>query len=125
MDGVAADFPYLPIIMAHVSHHLWEEALTVAIVKPNVYFDISNWQMVFNNHPGEFYRRLRAVLDGVGPWLVFFATDGPYLNVILPIDVWVKGIKEPDLSSRTDVSFTQEEIDAVMGIAFAHLMNLE
>jgi predicted TIM-barrel fold metal-dependent hydrolase len=125
VDDVAADFPDLPIIIAHVSHRMWEEALAVASVKPNIYFDISNWQTVFNNHPQEFYRTLRAILDEVGPWRVFFATDGPYLNVLCPLDTWVKAVKEPDLSSCPDVSFTQEEIDAVMGDAFARFMKLE
>lgn len=124
IDDVAADFPDLPIIMAHVGHHLWEEALAVASVKPNTYVDISNWQMVFNRDPARFYRTLRAILDEIGPWRVFFASDGPYLNVILPLDKWVRAVKEPDLSSCPEVSFSGEEIDAVMGGAFARLMNL-
>jgi len=125
VDDVAADFPDLPIIMAHVGHQMWNEALAVASVKTNIYFDISNWQMVFNRNPGEFYRVLREIIDEVGPWKVFFGTDGPYLNVLCPLETWVKAVKEPDLSACPDVSFTQDELDAVMGKAFAGFMKLE
>src|SRR4030042_5044561 len=39
VDDVAADFPDLPIILAHVGLSDWEEALGVAVAKPNVTFD--------------------------------------------------------------------------------------
>ncbi|MBN2027657.1 MAG: amidohydrolase [Actinobacteria bacterium] len=125
VDDVAADFPDLPIIMAHVAHELWQEALLVASVKPNVYFDFSGWQIVFNNHPQAFYSMLRAVVDLVGPWRVFFGTDGPYLNVLCPWDTWIKAVTEPDLSCCPEVTFTPEETEIIMGKAFAKLMGME
>jgi hypothetical protein len=124
VDDVAADFPGLPIIMAHVSHALWKEALLVAEVKPNIYFDFSGWQITFNHHPTEFYMMLRRIIDDVGPWRVFFGSDGPYLNVVCPLDVWVKAIKEPDLSKCPDITFTEEEKEIIMGKAFARLMGI-
>jgi len=124
VDDVAADFPEVPIIMAHVAHELWQEALLVASVKPNIYFDFSGWQMVFNHHPEVFYRMLRAVIDLVGPWRVFFGTDGPYLNVLCPLDTWVKAINSPDFSACPEISFTSEETEIIMGKAFARMMKL-
>lgn len=125
VDDVAADFPDLPIIMAHVAHSLWEEALLVAEIKPNIYFDFSGWQIKYMSHPAEFYRMLRAVIDQIGPWRVFFGTDGPFLNMLCPWDNWVKAIAEPDVSSCPDVSFTPEEMEIVLGKAFARLMELD
>jgi predicted TIM-barrel fold metal-dependent hydrolase len=43
LDDVAADFPDMPIIMAHPSFPWQEEALSVATHKPNVYIDMSGW----------------------------------------------------------------------------------
>src|SRR6202142_2967682 len=43
IDDVAADFPDLPIILAHPSFPWQEEALAVATHKPNVYIDLSGW----------------------------------------------------------------------------------
>jgi uncharacterized protein len=43
LDDVAADFPEMPIILAHPSFPWQEEALSVATHKPQVYIDLSGW----------------------------------------------------------------------------------
>ncbi len=43
IDDVAADVPELDIILAHPSFPWQEEALAVAVHKPNVYIDLSGW----------------------------------------------------------------------------------
>ncbi len=43
VDDVAADFPGLDIILAHPSFPWQDEALAVAVHKPNVYIDLSGW----------------------------------------------------------------------------------
>ena len=43
LDDVAADFPDMPIILAHPSFPWQEEALAVATHKPQVYIDLSGW----------------------------------------------------------------------------------
>ena len=125
LDDVAADFPGLSIIMAHTGIAAWEEALEVAAVKPNVYLDFSGWQVTFLQTPSEFYRVLRRALDVVGPWRVFFGSDGPILNPLLPLDRWVLAFKDPDLSSCPQITFTDDEKEIILGKAFARLMKLD
>jgi predicted TIM-barrel fold metal-dependent hydrolase len=43
LDRVAVDFPDMPIILAHPSFPWQEEALSVALHKPQVYIDLSGW----------------------------------------------------------------------------------
>jgi hypothetical protein len=43
IDDVAADFPGLNIILAHPSFPWQDEALAIAVHKPNVYIDLSGW----------------------------------------------------------------------------------
>ena len=43
IDDVAVDFPDLDIILAHPSFPWQEEALAIAVHKPNVYIDLSGW----------------------------------------------------------------------------------
>ena len=43
VDDVAADFPDLEIILAHPSFPWQDEALAIAVHKPNVYIDLSGW----------------------------------------------------------------------------------
>jgi len=125
LDDVAADFPDLPIIMAHVAQEMKEEALIVARMKTNVYFDISGWQGTAINRPRAFYSMLRKLLDEVGPWRVFFASDGPFNELVCPLDRWVRALTEPDPTTCPEISFTPEEIEIVMGKAFARLLKID
>jgi predicted TIM-barrel fold metal-dependent hydrolase len=43
IDDVAADFPDLDIILAHPSFPWQDEALAIAVHKPNVFIDLSGW----------------------------------------------------------------------------------
>ena len=123
VDDVAADFPDLTIIMAHVAHSLWKEALLVAEVKPNVLVDISGWQITFNHHPEEFYTMLRRLLDDLGPWRVLFGTDGPYLDVLCPLDRWLDALRRPEEHGCPEnISFSEEEKEIVLGRAAARLL---
>jgi ferredoxin len=43
VDDVAVDFPELKIVLAHPSFPWQDEALAVAVHKPQVYIDLSGW----------------------------------------------------------------------------------
>ena len=43
LDDVAVDFPDMPIVMAHPSVPWQDEALSIAVHKPQVYIDLSGW----------------------------------------------------------------------------------
>ena len=43
IDDVAVDFPDMPIIMAHPSFPWQDEAISVCLLKPQVYIDLSGW----------------------------------------------------------------------------------
>jgi predicted TIM-barrel fold metal-dependent hydrolase len=43
LDDVAVDFPDMTIILAHPSWPWTDEALSIALHKPNVYIDLSGW----------------------------------------------------------------------------------
>lgn len=124
VDDVASDFPDLPIIMAHAGHHWWEETLLVCSVKPNCYIDISGWQREIAEDPQAFYYVLRKFIDNIGPWRIFFASDGPYLNAILPLAQWVEAVKSPSLPGDSDINFSRDELDIIMGKAFARLLKI-
>jgi predicted TIM-barrel fold metal-dependent hydrolase len=62
-------------------------------------------------HPDRFYQWLRDAIDDVGPEKVLFGSGFPNPNVLTPEAEWVKAIKEP----KTDLKFSAEEIDFVLG----------
>jgi len=74
LDDVAADFPDMPIIMAHPSIPWQDEALSVATHKPNVYIDLSGWS------PKYFPPQLVQYANTLLKHKVLFGTDNPVLS---------------------------------------------
>ncbi|WP_172292545.1 amidohydrolase family protein [Pseudoruegeria sp. HB172150] len=80
IDDVAADFPDMPIIMAHPAFPWQEEALAVCQHKPNVYIDLSGWS------PKYFPEILVKYCNSLIRKKVLFGSDWP---AITP-DRWLK-----------------------------------
>jgi predicted TIM-barrel fold metal-dependent hydrolase len=74
LDQVAADFPDMPIIMAHPSVPWQDEALSVAVHKPQVYIDLSGWS------PKYFPPQLVQYANTLLREKVLFGTDYPALT---------------------------------------------
>jgi predicted TIM-barrel fold metal-dependent hydrolase len=74
VDDVAADFPDLPIILAHPSFPWQDEALAVATHKPQVYIDLSGWS------PKYFPPQLVQYANTLLKEKVLFGTDYPLLT---------------------------------------------
>ncbi|MFB6672426.1 amidohydrolase family protein [Streptomyces sp. NPDC056390] len=74
IDDVAADFPAMPIIMAHPSFPWQDEALAVATHKPQVYIDLSGWSPKY--FPPQLIQYANTLLKDK----VLFGTDYPLLT---------------------------------------------
>ncbi len=74
LDHVAVDFPDMPIILAHPSFPWQEEALAVALHKPQVYIDLSGWS------PKYFPPLLVQYANTLLKDKVLFGTDFPMLT---------------------------------------------
>ena len=61
LDAVAADFPALPIIMAHPSVPWQDEAIAVATHKSNVWIDLSGWSPKY--FPDALVRQANSLLQ--------------------------------------------------------------
>jgi len=74
LDDVAADFPDLPIIMAHPSVPWQDEQLSVATHKPNAYIDLSGWS------PKYFEAKLVHYANTLLKNKVLFGSDNPVIQ---------------------------------------------
>jgi predicted TIM-barrel fold metal-dependent hydrolase len=74
LDDVAADFPDLPIIMAHPAVPWQEEQLSVALHKPNAYIDLSGWS------PKYFEAKLVQYANTLLKHKVLFGSDNPVIQ---------------------------------------------
>lgn len=110
LDDVAADFPDVRIQAAHTGNLAWRDTLAVASVKPNVYCDLSGWQIRYLRNSKRFYEDVREVLDTVGPGRVMWGTDAPYYRALLPDSDWLRAFTE-----APEGAFTSEEVEAIVG----------
>lgn len=117
VDDVAADFPELTIILAHAGLSAWwQEAAGVASVAPNVYLDISGWQVMARLRPLEFYTALRSLINTVGARRILWGSDYPALRLLMSAAAWARALTDPPEVARSHgISFTAEEIAAIMG----------
>jgi predicted TIM-barrel fold metal-dependent hydrolase len=74
LDGVAADFPDLQIVMAHPSVPWQDEALSVATHKHSTWIDLSGWSPKY--FPAELVRYANSLLKD----RVLFGSDFPLLT---------------------------------------------
>ncbi|HEY4456643.1 MAG TPA: amidohydrolase family protein [Pseudonocardiaceae bacterium] len=74
LDDVAVDFPDLTIIIAHPSFPWQDEALAVAVHKPNVYIDLSGWSPKY--FPPQLVRYANSLLQDK----MLFGSDFPLLT---------------------------------------------
>lgn len=74
LDDVAIDFPDSPLIIAHPSWPWQDEALSVAMHKPNVYIDLSGWS------PKYFPKQLVQYANTLLKDRMLFGTDFPLIT---------------------------------------------
>lgn len=106
LDDVAVDFPDMPIIMAHPSFPWQEEALAVALHKPNVYIDLSGWS------PKYFPPLLVKYANSMLPHKMLFGSDFP---VITP-DRWIEDFKELNMRPQVIPLIMKENARRILKI---------
>jgi predicted TIM-barrel fold metal-dependent hydrolase len=74
IDDVAADFPGLPIVLAHPSVPWQDEAISIATHKANVFIDLSGWSPKY--FPAQLVRAASSFLQDK----VLFGSDYPLLT---------------------------------------------
>jgi predicted TIM-barrel fold metal-dependent hydrolase len=124
LDDVAADFPDLTIIAAHMSHTWWQDLLAIAAVKPNIFVDISGWELEAMAHYEDFCRILKRFTDELGYDRILFGTDGPGFRQVCPPRDYVQLIRGLPQKSPEGIKFTEEEISAILGGNAQRILNL-
>lgn len=106
LDDVAADFPDMPIILAHPAVPWQDEQLSVAIHKPNVYIDLSGWS------PKYFEAKLIQYANTLLKGKVLFGSDNP---VILP-DRWIAEFEKLPIKPEVRPLIMKENAAKLLGL---------
>lgn len=106
IDDVAVDFPSMKIVMAHPSFPWQDEALSVALHKPQVFIDLSGWA------PRRFPPQLIAYMRSALKRQVLFGSDYP---LITP-DGWIEGFHGLALDESVERLILVENAAGLLGL---------
>lgn len=113
IDKIAVDFPKIKFQIAHIGNPWTSEAIAVAAKNPNVYLDISMWEVHFKMAPFAMFQTLVEAKMACGTEKILFGSDWPLFAPILSLKEWVDGIKTMELPPPLQMmglpEFTEEE----------------
>lgn len=109
LDDVAADFPGMPIIMAHPSFPWQDAALAVATHKPQVHIDLSGWSPKY--FPPQLVRYANSLLADK----VLFGSDFPLLTP----DRWLRDFDGLDIKPEVRPKILKDNAVRLLGLGGA------
>lgn len=107
VDDVAADFPDMPIILAHPSFPWQDEALAVATHKPQVYIDLSGWSPKY--FPPQLVQYANTLLRDK----MLFGSDYPLLTP----DRWLADFAKLPIKDEVRPKILKENAARLLGLA--------
>ncbi len=106
IDDVAVDFPDMPIVMAHPSFPWQDEAISIALHKPQVYIDLSGWS------PKYFSPTLVQYANTLLRHKVLFGSDYPYLTP----DRWLADFEKIGIREEVRPLVLKENAARLLGL---------
>ena len=114
IDDVAVDFPDMPIVLAHPSFPWQDEALSVAVHKPNVHIDLSGWS------PKYFPPILVQYANSLLKEKVLFGSDYP---AITP-DRWLADFEKIGIKDEVRPLILKDNADRQLGFHLPEKLTL-
>lgn len=105
VDDVAADFPALPIILAHPSFPWDKEGLAMIRHKPNVYMDLSGWA------PAYFDPLVVQYARTIGQDKMLYGSDWP----VLTPERWLKDFAEYQFDPAVERKIMRDNAAKLLG----------
>lgn len=106
LDDVAVDFPDMPIVLAHPSFPWQEEALAVAVHKPQVYIELSGWS------PKYFPPILVQYANTLLRDKVLFGSDFPLLTP----ERWLRDLDQTGLRDEIKPGLLKDNAVRLLGL---------
>ena len=107
LEDVAIDFPDIQIVVAHPSWPWQDEALSLALHKPNVWIDLSGWS------PKYFPQQLVQYANTLLKDRMLFGSDYP---LITP-ERWMADFKEAGFKDKVQPLILKENAKRLLGFA--------
>ena len=124
LSDIGVDFPDLKVIAAHMGQVNWRPWASLAHLQPNLYGDLAMWAPFALGRFEFFCRELRDIIDYVGVSKILFGTDDPIFRMVIPTADWIRSIKDLPKNAPKGISFTEEEVNAILGDNAADMLGL-
>ena len=111
---VLVDFPGLTVVVAHLGFEYWRDLIALGKLCDNIMADFCAWQRIAQRNYDQFCYILRRFLDQFGSDRVMFGTDAPLVEMAMSSKEWVGMVKRLPHDSTKGVTFTGEEIGALL-----------
>jgi predicted TIM-barrel fold metal-dependent hydrolase len=125
LSDIGVDFPDLKVIAAHMGQVNWRPWASLAHLQPNLYGDLAMWAPFAFGRFDFFCRELRDIIDYVGVSKVLFGTDDPIFSMVISTKDWVHLIRDLPKKASSGISFTEEEVSAILGGNAAEMLGLK
>src|ERR1700761_1279712 len=106
LDDVAADFPDMNIVIAHPSWPWQEQALSIALHKPNVYIALSGWSPKYFSP--ELIRHANSVLKRK----MLFGSDFPLIQP----DRWLEDFRQVGFREEVQPLILKQNAIGLLGL---------
>jgi uncharacterized protein len=112
LHAVALAFPDLPFVIPHFGAGYFREALMVADLCPNIYFDTSSSNRWMRCEPSEIDlpRIFRTALDVLGPKRLLFGTDSSFFP-----RGWIRNVFDTQTHVLSTIGIDAEAAQAILG----------
>jgi uncharacterized protein len=126
IDDVAADFPTLNVILAHIAEPWMQESIAMVNWRKNVYLDISGGQLLYRFDPEGLVRLLKQILRMPARSRTLFATDtfSPQ-GWFLPDKEWIEVVRGlPESKYAPEIPVSKQAVDDLLGGNARRLLGL-
>ena len=106
VDDVAADFPEMPIVLAHPSFPWQDEAISMAMHKPEIYIDLSGWSPKY--FPPQLIQHANTLLRE----RVLFGSDYPFITP----DRWLADFDTLDIKPEVKPLILKQNAIRLLGL---------
>jgi predicted TIM-barrel fold metal-dependent hydrolase len=112
LHGVALAFPHLPFVIPHFGAGYFREALMLADMCPNIYFDTSSSNRWMRSEPAglDLPATFRRALDVVGPKRLLFGTDSSWLP-----RGWIRTVFDTQVQALSAIGVDTETARGILG----------
>jgi len=124
LDDVTQEFPNMIITAGHMAFGWHEQLFYTAGLRYNIMTDISAWQDVAHANYLKFCKVLRHALDRLGPHRVLFGTDNPYVSALMSTRAYADIIRDLPQKAPEGITFTEAEVNAILGENAARILSL-